>query len=135
MDTEFTGADSDTITPRTSPCDQLTFPSLQATVNSSVVEVQPKVNTSGSSSSEESHPVVVPPSAGQDDDSGIGPGIKVLTVIASSDHDSYPSLQQEQPSPEENVPSYSLSRSRQESTTSSDSQDKRDSDSYEGSDL
>jgi len=100
-----------------------------------MVEVQPKADINGSSSSEESHPIVVSFSAAQEDESSIGPGIKVLTVIASSGHDSHPSLQQGYPPQEEIVPSYSLSRSRQESTTSSDSQDKRDSDSYEGSDL
>ena len=67
----------------------------------------------------------------------IGPGIKILRVISSEDHDLQPSAEEE-----ESVDSYTLSRSREMSTTSSDSetlelaqQPERKDMSEEGTDL
>ena len=50
----------------------------------------------------------------------IGPGIKVLTVLSSEEHNLRPSQQEEDSVDSDN--SYTLSRTRQMSTTSSDSE-------------
>ena len=50
----------------------------------------------------------------------IGPGIKILTVVSSENHNLQPSEQEEDSV--DSVHSYTLSRARQMSTTSSDSE-------------
>lgn len=149
METEATAAsvDSDSETPRTSPCEQLTSPPSPPTspppLVSSVAETP--VEVISFSSPDEKSPDRLSPlpnvetSASEEkhkDSTG-----KTLKVISSPGHNYEPSSQQEQQFSEENVPSYSLSRSRPESTASEDSQDTRGSDgdvksvSSEGTDL
>lgn len=147
METEATAAraDSDSETPRTSPCEQLASPPSPPTspppLVSSVAETPVEV-ISFSSPDEKSPNRLSPlPSVPTSEEKHKDNTVKTLTVISSTEHNYEPSSQQGQQFLEENVPSYSLSRSRPESTASEDSQDTRGSDtdvksvSSEGTDL
>lgn len=154
METEATAtsADSDSETPRISPCEQLTSPPSPPTsppptspppLVSSVSETPVEV-ISFSSPDEKSPNRLSPLPSVQtsvSEEKHKDSTVKTLKVISSAEHNYEPSSQQEQQFLEENVPSYSLSRSRPESTASEDSQDIRGSDgdvksvSSEGTDL
>ena len=146
METESTttSADSDSETPRTSPCEQpMSPPSPPATpppLAPDVVETPVEV-TSFSSPEKSPHRLSPPPSVQNSEDKPKDNTTKVLKVISSSEHSYEPSSQQGEQFLEENIPSYSLSRSRPDSTASEDSQDTRrnegdvHSESSEGTDL
>ena len=133
-----TSADSDSETPRTSPCEQPTSPpSPPATPPPLAVETT--VEVISFSPPEEKSPNRLSPLPSEDKHKDNA--IKVLKVISSPEHNYEPSSQPGQQFLEENVLSYSLSRSRPDSTASEDSQDTRrsegdvHSESSEGTDL
>ena len=122
-------SDRDTLTPTTDSGETLS-PAFE--------EVHLRIGSWGDSNDQESPKMLEPPSDDKNKRESIGPGIKVLTVISSSEANV-----QDQTDAGEPMQSFSLSRSRQLSTTSIESDTQEQSPEYtqdmgvieEGTDL